>query len=270
VQKISPNVYVETGFRGCNVSFVVTKKGVVMIDTPMVPSEALKWREEIAKHGQLRYVVNNEPHFDHISGDYFFGGVLVTQDGTREVISKAPVAPLIDMLKRQAPESLPLPADYHFRLPDITFSHQLTIHLGDHTFKMMHLPGHSPSQMAVYVPEEKVVFTSDNVVNPGPPYLHQALPYQWLDSLEVISKLEADIVVPGHGKGADKSYLPTMSATIRNWITTVSAAMAQGLSVEEAQKQLTLETLFPGFPIDDRLKMLKQMNIAHLYEVLKK
>lgn len=270
MQNISQNVYVETGFRGCNVSFVVTREGVVMIDTPMVPTEAIKWREEIANHGQLRYVVNNEPHMDHISGDYFFGGTLVTHDGTREVIAKSPVAPLIDMLKRQAPESLPLPPDYHFRLPDITFSHQLTLHVGDHTFKMMHLPGHSPSQLAVYVPQERVVFTSDNVVNPGPPYLTQALPYKWLESLETISKFDVDTVVPGHGKITDKSYLPKMRATIQNWITIVSEVMAQGLSVEEAQKKLSLETLFPGMPVDDRLRMLKQMNIAHLYEVLKK
>lgn len=270
MQKISPNAYVETGFRGCNVSFVVTKAGVVMIDTPMVPTEAIKWREEIAHFGELRYVINNEPHVDHVSGNYFFGGALIAQDGTSEAISHAAVAPLIDMLKRQAPESLPLPADYHYRLPDITFSHRLTLHLGGHTFQIMHLPGHSPSQTAVYVPEEKVVFTSDNVVNPGPPYFTQALPYDWLNSLKQIQLLGADVVVPGHGTVTDKNYLPKMSSTVQNWINVVSGAMKQGLSVEEAQNKLSLEVLFPGLPVNDRLTMLKRMNIAHLYEVLKK
>jgi cyclase len=71
MQKISNHVYVETGFRGCNVSFVDTKEGIVIIETPMVPSEAIKWRDEIAGYGQVRYVINNEPHYDHISGDCF-------------------------------------------------------------------------------------------------------------------------------------------------------------------------------------------------------
>ena len=34
MQRISENVYAETGFRGCNPGFVVTSEGVVMIDTP--------------------------------------------------------------------------------------------------------------------------------------------------------------------------------------------------------------------------------------------
>jgi len=71
MQRISDSVFVETGFRGCNVGFVVTKEGVVVIDTPMVPREAIKWREEIARHGPIRYVINTEPHGDHFTGNFF-------------------------------------------------------------------------------------------------------------------------------------------------------------------------------------------------------
>jgi cyclase len=134
----------------------------------------------------------------------------------------------------------------------------------------MHLPGHTPYQLAVYVPQEKTVFTSDNVVNPGPPWLHQAVPYGWLDSLKRIQELDADVIVPGHGAVTDKSYLPKMSATIQNWINIVSGAIKRGLSAEEAQDKLTDEDLFPGMPANERLTMIKRGNIAHLYEVLKK
>jgi len=37
MQKITSNVYAETGFTGYNPGFVVTKEGVVMIDTPQMP-----------------------------------------------------------------------------------------------------------------------------------------------------------------------------------------------------------------------------------------
>ena len=37
MQKITSNVYAETGFTGCNPGFVVTKEGVVLIDTPQMP-----------------------------------------------------------------------------------------------------------------------------------------------------------------------------------------------------------------------------------------
>jgi len=55
MQKVTDNVYAETEFAGCNPGFVVTSEGVVMIDTPQMPVDAIKWRDEIAKHGHVRY-----------------------------------------------------------------------------------------------------------------------------------------------------------------------------------------------------------------------
>ena len=65
MQQITDNVFAETGFRGCNPSFVVTSEGVVMIDTPQMPVDAVKWHDEIARHGPVRYLINTEPHGDH-------------------------------------------------------------------------------------------------------------------------------------------------------------------------------------------------------------
>ena len=77
MEKISDNVYVETGFDGCNVGFVVTEGGVVMIDTPQIPSDAMDWREVIKKHGPVRYLINTEPHIDHFTGNTFFEGTII-------------------------------------------------------------------------------------------------------------------------------------------------------------------------------------------------
>jgi cyclase len=270
VKKITDNVYVESGFRGCNYSFIVTREGVVMIETPMVPAEAIKWRSEIAKYGQIRYVINNEPHYDHMSGNCFFGGILVAHEGSRQEILNATTAELEFRLKRMAPESLPLGKDFRFRPPDITLSERLTIYLGDHTFKLMHLPGHTPSQLAVYVPEERVVFTSDNVVNGVAAYMHQAVPYGWLESLKTIGELDVDIVVPGHGALCDRTYIPKMSALVQNAIDKVSGAIGKGWSMEQAQEKLSVPDIFPGLEANEMTEMVKRMNIAHLYEVLGK
>ena len=58
IEKLSENVYAETGVRGCNHSFVSTTEGVVMIDTPQIPTDSVKWRDEIAKFGPVRYIIN--------------------------------------------------------------------------------------------------------------------------------------------------------------------------------------------------------------------
>ena len=40
IQKVTANVYAETGVRGCNHTFVITKEGIVLIDTPQMPADA--------------------------------------------------------------------------------------------------------------------------------------------------------------------------------------------------------------------------------------
>jgi len=69
MQQLTRNVFVETGIRGCNHGFVTTNDGIVMIDSPHKPSDALKLKTEIARRGgNLRYIINTEPHGDHWRG----------------------------------------------------------------------------------------------------------------------------------------------------------------------------------------------------------
>lgn len=271
MQKITDRVFVETGFRGCNVGFVVTGEGVVMIDSPQIPTDAVKWRDEIAKHGDVRYLINTEPHGDHFTGNYFFSGTVVAHQGTRKAILSASVEQLKERFKRTVPENLSLIDGFYYRPPTITFSQNLTLHLGSHTFQLLHVPGHTAYQAAVYIPEERVVFTSDNIFYKVQAWLHGALPYEWLDSLKKIQELKADVLVPGHGGICDRSYIPEMSAFIQNWIDVVSEAMEQGMTVEEAQDKISLLGRYPmeaGSESEGR--KVQRMNVARLYEVLKR
>jgi len=271
MQKISENVYAETGFQGCNPGFVVTEEGVVMIDTPQMPADAIKWRDEISKHGPVRYLINTEPHGDHFSGNYFFEGTVVAHEGTREAILAASVEQLKEHLKQMAPDSLALLEGYSYRPPSITLSERLTLYVGEHTFKLIHVPGHTPFQVAVFIPEERVVFTSDNVFYKVQAWLHQALPYEWLESLKRIGELEADVLVPGHGEICDRSYIPEMSAFIQAWIDAVAEAIEKGMSLEEAQEKVSLLDRYPMESGSEPMaEMVQRMNVARLYEVLKK
>ncbi|MFC1932219.1 MBL fold metallo-hydrolase [Chloroflexota bacterium] len=271
MQKVTDNVYAETGFQGCNCGFVVTKEGVVMIETPQMPAEAIGWRDEIAKHGQVQYLINTEPHGDHFAGNHFFKGTIVAHEGTREAILASSVEQLKARIKQSAPDSLPLLEGFSYRPPTITFSQRLTLYLGDHTFQLINLPGHTPYQVAVYIPEERVVFTSDNVVYGEQPHFRQALPYEWLDSLKRLQELEADVLIPGHGNICNRSYILEMSAVIQAWIDAVTAAINQGMSLEEAQDKVSLLDHYPqeaGF--ESMSREAERVNVARLYEMLKK
>ncbi len=269
MQKVTDNVYVESEISVCNTSVVVTKEGVVVIDTPMVPANAKKVAADIAKFGPVRYVINSEPHTDHIAGNCYFGGLVVTHDGTRNALLKAKPEDITGMLQMMAPDSLPLDKEFRFRPSDITFSERLALYLGDHSFHLIHMPGHTPYSLAVYVPEERIVFTSDNI-NLGMPVFRDALPDKWLETLTQLEELDVDKVVPGHGEVTDKSCFSQMSKNVRGWIDAVADAIDKGMNLEEAIEEVPKAEMFADMPKEGPAAGFLRMNIERIYRYLKK
>lgn len=247
MKKISDNVYVETGKQGCNHGFVTTTEGVVMIDAPQKSSDAEEWREIIDSKGELSYIINMEYHIDHVASLHLFSGRLISHNWTR------------DALKAQK-----------FRLADITFSDRMKLHLGEHTFELIHLPGHTPGETAVYIPEESVLFTGDNIFYKVQTFLQDALPFDWCNSLEVMKEIDADILVPGHGEFCGKEYISEQTEFIKEWIDAVRGAIDGGLSKKEAADKISF---LDRYPMDVGLKSfgktLQKMNVNRLYDILK-
>lgn len=269
MEKITDNVYAGMNFRGCNSSFVVTTEGTVIIDTPMVPTEAKKWREEVSKYGEIRYVINNEPHNDHVAGNCWMGGILIAHEGTREAIKHNRKETLEGQMKWMAPDALPLDKDFRYRLPDITFSKEVKLYLGKHTIRIIPVPGHTPSETAVYVPEERLVFTSDNVTM-SMPIMIDAVPEEWLKSLKKLQSLDIDKIIPGHGPVCDKAAIEVTYGNVEYITGEVKAVIAKGWSLKEVQEKVTLFDRFPPMGPGDPMKQMRQESLAHLYEILKK
>ena len=245
IQQLTENVFVETGIVACNLGLVTTREGVVIIDTPMRPIEAVRWRGEVEKRGKIQYLINTEEHVDHVSGDYFFPGVYVSHEETRNKLMNTPASEFKERIKRTDQASLPLIENYKVRLADITFNKQLDLYLGGLTFKLFHLPGHVPGGIGIYIPEEKVVFTGDIIFHKVKTWLHEADPDKWLDSLKKVEALGADFVVPGHGPLCEKGYIQNEADIVRNWSELVRSAVERGLSLEEARAQISCPDPYP-------------------------
>jgi cyclase len=270
MQRITANVYAETRFRGCNPGFVVTSVGIVMIDTPYRPSDAIAWREEVMKKGEVRYLINTEPHGDHYTGNYFFPGTVIAQDGVREALKAVSVNQILERVAELDPQGMSLMAGYQLRPPTITFSKKLTLYLGSHTFELIHLPGHTAAEIGVYIPEERVIFTGDNVFHRVQAFLHESHPVEWLASLERIGELDIVCIVPGHGEVCDKSYLPEMAAFIREWIEVVRKAVEQGMTKQQAMESISFLDRYPmDIGLESRAKDVQRMNVDRLYELIK-
>jgi len=292
MKKIAVNIYVEDQFsappeeRGCNPGFVTTSEGIVMIDTPMLPTDAVKWRNDIAKRGEVRYIINTHHHPDHIAGNYFFPGTVVSHEGVKEVFDapitgkavsqlvgravKAPLGVVENIrleIEERDPEGLPLLEHYHLRAPTLTFSERLNLYVGEHTFELIHQPGHTPSHIGVFIPQESVFFTGDNFTNGVQPLLSHCLPFEWVESLKRIEAMDIDVVVPGHGEVCGKREVREFRLFIQKCIDIVREAIKQGMSKEEAAENISFEELYPAIhPGPEQ----QRFNVLRLYEMLSK
>lgn len=259
LKKVSANVYVETDIFACNLGLITTKEGNIMIDTPHFATDAVKWREEILKKGELRYLINTEEHPDHTDTGHYFSGIVITHQKTREHLSKVPTKTVVDRQRFLDPKGSELLEGFRLKLANITFTESLDLFLGELTLKLFSLPGHSSGGIAVYIPAEKIVFTTDIVFCQKKSWLHEANPEKWLQSLKKIGDLDVDIIVPGHGELCNKDYLAEQTAIIQGWIDVVKSAIERGLSLEEACDKVSVPDPYP-----------KQLNTPYTEEELNK
>ena len=257
MQQVTRNVWTDTTLRGCNPSFVTTSDGVVVIDTPQLPTKAVAMRQEAESHGPIRYVVNTEHHVDHIFGNHWFrgAGTVVHHQGVHDrfMVVFADLDPYdyaLEAIPTDDPDGAALVPDretYYANLNryGIVFTGDATLHVGDHTFRLLHTPGHTPGQIAVHVPEERVVFTGDTVFCDCATWLMTSDIDQWVASLDRIRALDVDHVVPGHGPVTTLAYLATQRAMLLEWQAAVAAAVAKGWSREETMARVSFADRYP-------------------------
>jgi cyclase len=257
MEQVTPNVFTETKLRGCNPSFVATSEGVVVIDTPQLPTKAVTMRKLAESKGPIRYLINTEHHVDHIFGNYYFkgAGTVVHHQGVYDRFMVVfpdldPFAYAGEAIPTDDPEGKAIfpDRDTYYRDPNkgtIVFTGDLTLRVGDHTFQLLHTPGHTPGQVAVYVPEERVVFTGDTVFNECQTWLMTSDVPQWLDALERIRSLDVDHLVPGHGPVTTPKYLATQRSVLLDWTSAVAAAVAKGWSREETIARVNFADRYP-------------------------
>jgi cyclase len=270
MKTLTANVLVETEQRGSNHGLVTTSDGLVMIDGPHKPSDTLRLKTEIERRGPLRYILNTEPHGDHWTANAFFDVPVIAHEGVRSRILHTDMEAHLARVASFGPDESRLLEGYRANAPVITFQTEMTLHVGDHTFRMVNMPGHTPYQAAVIVEEEGVVFTSDNIFCKVHTWLQEADPDLWLRALDSLRGLRAETFVPGHGPVCDKRYLDEQGAFIQEWVDYVRRGIERGMTKEQCVATLT--ALTDRYPMDveqdGMAPRVMQMNVANLYDYL--
>lgn len=281
MEQITKNVFAETTLRGCNPGYVVTSAGIVVIDTPQLPSYAVRYHQEIVEKGPLRFLINTEHHVDHIFGNYFYTSAehVIAHTACNDMfMTITPELNPYEYAKEAIPTDDPegrtiFPdIDTYFAAPnkpDILISGDVVLNLDSHTVHILHIPGHTAGQLAVYVPEERVLFASDTVFHGCQTWLYASDVELWIKSLERLMQLDVDIVVPGHGGICTKQELCVQRAFLQEWVFTISRAIALGWTKEECVQRISF---LDRFPVDIGQEymgdLVTRLNIQALYKKL--
>lgn len=272
-ERIADDIYVFTSKQYAQVTAgaIITKEGVVLIDTLYYPEETKMIRDFLEDRlgYTVRYVINTHYHADHTQGTYLFPYA--------QVVSHRLCRELLDTVGRQglveAKEQIPELAEVQIVLPDMVYSSGLlNLHVGGKVIELHHMPGHSPDISAVFVGSERVLFASDNAM--PVPTLFDGSYADLVESMHKMLALNPDTVVRGHGevmlRGEVKALIEDDLSYLAAIKTAVTRVIEKGQS-PDALKKIHIEDCGKSrIPLNGLVVDLHQANLLRLYDELMK
>jgi glyoxylase-like metal-dependent hydrolase (beta-lactamase superfamily II) len=245
--RLADNLHVLAGAGG-NVAAFVWDQGVLLVDDKIAPaSPELKAAVAALTDKPIRFVVNSHWHPDHRGGNEALaagGAVVVAHDNVRRKMSVGGFVAVFDSR---------LPAVPSAALPVVTFTRDVTFHLGGEEISVVHVaPAHTDG-------DSFVRFRKANVLHMGDCYLNGSFPV--VDSANggtlrgviasadtALGMIDADTrIVPGHGPVASASDLRTW----REMVATIDERVRKSAAAGKTLDQVKAER--PAKEWDDRL-----------------
>ena len=212
-----------------NAGFIAGDHTTLVVDTAAsaLAAATIHGYASLARPGNRLLVINTEKHFDHIGGNAYFrqrGAEILghpscvrTEDEFQAEIAEFNAA-IADPVRRAHGEAEVFYRGTSLAGPNRFITEDTALDLGGLEVRALLTPGHTPSNLVVYVPAEVVVYSGDCLVQGYLPNLACGAASewrQWLDSLARIERLSPEAVVPGHGPVARGAEVREMIERVR-------------------------------------------------------
>ena len=219
-----------------NTTFLVTRDGVVVVDTRVTPNEAEKVLAEIRKQTNLPivYTINTHYHGDHTFGNQIFensGAIIAHENARRSLLGDSGKDYLNSFKSRNIhglDKTIVTP-------PNMVFKDEMEIFLGGYSLRLIHVRGHTDGDLFIYIKELKTLITGDLVVYRKIPDMSDAYVEEWISAMNKLGNLDAEIYIPGHGDPGGKPVLLAMKHYLMHLKTLVLNEFGEGKSLKETQ-----------------------------------
>jgi cyclase len=134
--------------------------------------------------------------------------------------------------------------DYSPVLPTVTFDNSYVIKDKAHDLHLeFHGRAHTAGDVQVFCPQKRVVATGDMILG-STPFIADGYPKEWPASIDSVSKLDFDYVMPGHGGVQQgRQRMNDLRNYIEELTAKVGAGKKQGQTVADLQKSITVASL---------------------------
>lgn len=252
VQKLSDKVYALLGPTDLpnktnqgymvNATLIVGEKGAILVDTGFNDVVGQHLKQAIAKltPKPVTYIINTHHHGDHVLGNIAFAKaqVLSTQ-ACKELVEKTGYE-WIDLIQNVAgkkfPKTKPVPATS-------TVAQDLKVERVIEGVKLvLWAPkgSHTPGDLMVFLPDEKILLAGDVLVNQVVPNFRDAHIKTWISTLQALQQSGAHTFVPGHGPVMTLADVTAMEKRMSKLYAGVEAGYKKGLNDTEIRKTLDL------------------------------
>jgi len=210
MEHVKDNVYVELISPGCNVGIIPTRKGTLIVDTPLVSRQAKGINDELLAAGYkpTRFIAITHHHGDHILGTNLFGKdiLIIGNRVTYENMGKygpSWVETWAETWTWDNPDDVQEMVAAQILRPEVIFKDELTLYLGGVEIWLFPLPGHLAESTGAFVPESGVLITGDALFCDHHPYIGQGNFQVWFESFKKMRELERMVEVRNKWKPTD-------------------------------------------------------------------
>jgi cyclase len=216
-----------------NAGVVAAGDGVLVIDTCATAARTERFLRAVrAATGEvpIRLAVNTHQHGDHTYGNSLLPAttVLIGHERMREGLRVDPVIDGCPPFWQPVPDWGPVTR----RLPDVTTSAGLTVHVGDRRVELMHPggPAHTTGDLIAWLPEQRLLYAGDLVFAGLTPLVFMGSVRGALAAVDWLAGLGPAVLVPGHGPVLTGADIERVLDEHRRYYSLVLAVAEEGLA----------------------------------------
>ena len=252
-QKVSENIWCffgktevpskENGGFMANSCYIKAKDSYILVDTGANYNFAKQAYEAMQKIEDLKVstIIITHEHDDHWMGNSFnkdrFNSIIYAPKSINENYNENSKPRIFEILDKNEMENTKVIK------ADVVVSDEKVINISDKTIKIIptKLTAHTKDDLIVYLPDEKVIFTGDIIMNQRVTSNRDGSVIGTLKAIDLINSYDWNTLIAGHGTITDKKATDFTTKYFTLLKTRVLEAIEAGITADEISKVVTMD-----------------------------